>query len=109
MPINDANTKRKPNCIIIGGGLAGLAAATRCVRHGITPIVLEKRGYLGGRAFSFTDRETGMVVDNGQHIFLGACTDYIEFISEIGASDSVYEQERLDVPVLKDGVVSRLG
>lgn len=100
---------RKPTSIIIGGGLAGLAAASRSIRHGIRPTVLEKRGYLGGRAFSFTDRETGVVVDNGQHIFLGACTDYIDFISEIGARDSIYEQERLDVPVLKNGVVSRLG
>lgn len=104
-----ASETGKPTSIVIGGGLAGLAAATRCIRRGITPTVLEKRGYLGGRAFSFTDRETGVVVDNGQHIFLGACTDYIDFISEIGARDSIFEQERLDVPALKDGRVSRLG
>lgn len=104
-----ASETRKPTSIIIGGGLAGLAAATRSIRHGITPTVLEKRGYLGGRAFSFTDRETGVVVDNGQHIFLGACTNYTDFISEIGARGSIFEQERLDVPALKNGVVSRLG
>jgi squalene-associated FAD-dependent desaturase len=104
-----ASETRKPTSIIIGGGLAGLAAATRSIRHGITPMLLEKRGYLGGRAFSFTDRETGIVVDNGQHIFLGACTDYIDFISEIGARGSLFEQKRLEVPALKNGVVSRLG
>ena len=94
--------------VIVGGGLAGLAAATRCARLGLSPIVLEKRGYLGGRAFSFVDRDTGVEVDNGQHVFVGACTEYREFLQEIGAWHLVYEQPRLDIPVLRDGVVSRL-
>ncbi len=94
--------------VIVGGGLAGLAAAVRCTRLGLQPIVLEKRAYLGGRAFSFVDRETGVEVDNGQHVFVGACTEYRAFLKEIGAWDKVHVQRRLEVPVLRNGSVSRL-
>lgn len=93
---------------IVGGGLAGLAAAARAVRLGWSPIVLEQRPYLGGRAFSFIDRETGIEVDNGQHVFLGACAEYMEFLKEIGAWDNVTIQDRLDIPVTKGGRTSRL-
>ncbi len=99
----------RPRAVIVGGGIAGLAAAVRCLRRGITPIVLEKRGFLGGRAFSFVDRETNTVVDNGQHVFVGACTAYRVFLEEIGADSNAFEQTRLEVPVLKDGNISTLG
>lgn len=106
--VGAAPTATVPRVVIVGGGLAGLAAAIRCTRLGLKPIVLEKRAYLGGRAFSFVDRETGVEVDNGQHIFVGANTEYRAFLQEIGAWDKVYEQPRLDIPVLRDGTVSRL-
>jgi squalene-associated FAD-dependent desaturase len=70
--------------------------------------VLEKRPYLGGRAFSFVDRETQIEVDNGQHVFLGACTEYIAFLKEIGAWGNVVLQDRLDIPVMRNGKLSRL-
>ena len=47
--------------LIIGGGLAGLAAATALAPRGIRVTVLESRNRLGGRAGSFVD------VGSGQH------------------------------------------
>jgi squalene-associated FAD-dependent desaturase len=94
--------------VIVGGGLAGLAAAVAAARQGWSPLVLEKRPYLGGRAFSFVDRETGVEVDNGQHVFLGACTEYIAFLKKIGAWGNVVLQDRLDIPVVRNGRTSRL-
>jgi squalene-associated FAD-dependent desaturase len=100
---------KRPRAAIVGGGVAGLAAAVRCLHHGITPIVLEKRGVLGGRAFSFIDRETNTEIDNDQHVYVGACTAYRAFLKEIGADTAAFEQTRLKVPVLKDGEISTLG
>ena len=57
--------------VVLGGGLAGMAAAWRLSRLGHDVTLVERRPYLGGRAFSFTDRESGVQVDNGQHVFLG--------------------------------------
>ena len=37
-------------------------------------LVLEARARLGGRATAFPDRETGELVDNGQHVLLGCYT-----------------------------------
>ncbi|MBM3959641.1 MAG: phytoene dehydrogenase [SAR202 cluster bacterium] len=98
----------RPRVAVVGGGLAGLATAVRALGLGWTPIVLEKRPYLGGRAFSFVDRETGVEVDNGQHVFLGACTEYMAFLREIGAWENVALQDRLDIPVSRNGQVARL-
>ncbi|MEY4103247.1 MAG: NAD(P)-binding Rossmann-like domain, partial [Planctomycetota bacterium] len=44
---------------IVGGGIAGLAAALRVAEAGDRPIVIETRGKLGGRATSFEDARTG--------------------------------------------------
>ncbi|MEX0763395.1 MAG: hydroxysqualene dehydroxylase HpnE [Dehalococcoidia bacterium] len=93
---------------VVGGGLAGQAAAVRVARDGGHPVLLEKRPFLGGRAFSFVDRETGVEVDNGQHVFVGACVQYQEFLKEVGAWSNVRLPRRLDAPVLLNGRISRL-
>ena len=94
--------------VIIGGGIAGLAAAVRLIQLGIKPIVLEKRPFLGGRAYSFTDSETGIEIDNGQHVFVGACDQYQQYIADIGASDQIRLEDRIGFPVLKNGKTSWL-
>ena len=99
---------RRKTVVIIGGGLAGLAAAVRLIQMGHRPVVLEKRPFLGGRAFSFTDPETGVEVDNGQHVFVGACREYQQFLKDIGAWDRVRMPLRLDTLVLKGGAAARL-
>jgi len=45
--------------IVIGGGVAGLAAATSLAARGARVIVVEARPHLGGRASSFVDPSTG--------------------------------------------------
>jgi squalene-associated FAD-dependent desaturase len=91
--------------VVIGGGLAGITAALDCARGGAEVTLLEARGRLGGAAYSFTRGE--LVVDNGQHVFLRCCTAYRELLEELGASDLVALQDRLEVPVL--GAGGRLG
>ncbi|HEX3770351.1 MAG TPA: FAD-dependent oxidoreductase [Polyangiaceae bacterium] len=42
--------------IIVGGGLAGLTAATLCARRGLSAVLLERAGALGGRAQTTLER-----------------------------------------------------
>jgi squalene-associated FAD-dependent desaturase len=45
----------------------------------------------------------GLHVDNGQHVFLRCCREYLSFLDRIGARRDVTLQERLDIPVLAPG------
>lgn len=97
------------DAIVIGGGFAGLAAATRLVEGGARVLLLEARPTLGGRATAFTDPGTGERVDNGQHVLLGCYRDTFQFLRRIGAIDHVHVQERLTVDIVdRDGRASRL-
>lgn len=70
--------------IIVGGGLAGLAAATALAERRIPVTLLESRPRLGGRASSFTDRATGTQIDNCQHVSMGCCTNFQKFCDNLG-------------------------
>jgi len=87
--------------VVVGGGLAGIAAALDCARGGASVTLLESRGRLGGAAYSFV--RDGIVADNGQHVFLRCCTAYRELLEELGASDLMALQPRLEIPVLAPG------
>src|ERR1700740_1672478 len=70
--------------VIIGGGLAGLAAATVLAPRGVRVRLLEARGGLGGRAGSFQDAASGQLVDACQHVSMGCCTNFAYFCRTIG-------------------------
>ncbi len=89
--------------VIIGGGFAGLAAGTRLAERGARVTVLERRGFLGGRAYSFVDPTTGDVVDNGQHLFLGCYHHTIQFLKRIGTIDKLKIQDAPQVQFLNGG------
>ena len=92
---------RSRSVTVIGGGLAGIAAALRCAGEGATVTLLESRARLGGAAYSF-DRD-GLRMDNGQHVFLRCCVGYRTLLAEIGAEDLVALQPRLRITVLAPG------
>lgn len=96
--------------VVIGGGLAGTAAALRLADSGLRTTLLESRPRLGGLAFSFSRASPvgRLTVDNGQHVHLRCCTAYQWFLDRIGASHLVPLQRRLDVPVL-DAATGRAG
>ena len=86
--------------MVIGGGLAGIAAACSLADRGVPVTLLEKRPYLGGRAFSFPDAETGRHIDNGQHIYLGCCTAYTGLLQRLGVFDRTTLQPRMRAVVV---------
>jgi squalene-associated FAD-dependent desaturase len=95
--------------IVIGAGVAGLSAAVRAARDGARVLVLEARSRLGGRATAFPDRETGEVVDNGQHVLLGCYTETLAFLRDVDALGHVRAQPQLAVTMIdRAGRRSRL-
>jgi squalene-hopene/tetraprenyl-beta-curcumene cyclase len=92
---------------VIGGGLAGLSAALRLKDAGIGVELFERSRLLGGRATSF--EIDGVEVDNGQHVFLACCTDFIAFAQAVGMNGQLRLQDRFDARVLaRDGKSGRL-
>ncbi len=75
--------------VVVGGGLAGLAAALRLAEAGRRVEVLETRPRLGGRATSFEDPRSGRILDNCQHVVLGCCTNLLDFYERIGVLDEI--------------------
>ena len=65
-------------------------------------LVLEARGELGGRATAFIDRETGELVDNGQHVLFGCYRETFRLLRRIGAEGNVRMQPSLEVPYLDE-------
>jgi squalene-associated FAD-dependent desaturase len=89
---------------VVGGGLAGLAAALDLVDAGHEVTVLEARPTLGGAVQTLPEREgdPGAPPDNGQHIALGCFTEYLRFLARIGESGS-FLRTRLGLPVVDEG------
>jgi squalene-associated FAD-dependent desaturase len=83
-------TQNSPTVAIVGGGLAGLAAACALSNVGYKVTLFEKRPFLGGRASSWEHPGTGEVVDNCQHVLFRVCTNLVEFYERIGVADEIH-------------------
>lgn len=90
-----------PRVAVVGGGLAGLAAALALADRGVRVTLVEGRPRLGGATYSF--RREGMWIDNGQHVFLRCCTAYRSFLARLGVEEDVVLQKRLAIPVVAPG------
>jgi squalene-associated FAD-dependent desaturase len=91
---------------VIGGGLAGLTAAIALSEAGASVTLLEARPRLGGATCSFS--RDGLIVDNGQHVFLRCCTAYRGLLARLGMAGSVTLQDRFDITVASPGGRARL-
>jgi squalene-associated FAD-dependent desaturase len=92
---------------VVGGGLAGLAAGLALKAAGAHVELFERSRILGGRATSF--EIDGVEVDNGQHVFLACCTEFINFAKAVGMSGQLHLQERFDATILaRSGKAGRL-
>jgi uncharacterized protein with NAD-binding domain and iron-sulfur cluster len=90
-----------PRVAVIGGGLAGITAAIALAEAGAAVTLLEARPRLGGATCSFA--RDGLVVDTGQHIYLGCCTAYRGLLDTLGMTAHAPIQDRFDVTVLAPG------
>src|SRR5262245_9210548 len=88
---------------VVGGGLAGLAAALDLMDSGVDVTLYEARPTLGGAVQTLPERESDPQPppDNGQHIALGCFTEYLRFLDRVGEGGS-YLRTRLALPVLDE-------
>src|SRR5271163_4389486 len=75
--------------IVVGGGLAGIAASAALTSAGFSVTLIEARRELGGRAGSFEDPQTGQLLDNCQHVLLGCCTNLLDLYRRLGVLDQI--------------------
>lgn len=80
---------------IVGGGLAGMAAALALAENGCQVDLFEQCRRLGGRVASFRDSETGEPVDHCMHVAMGCCTNFLDFIGRAGLKACFDRHRRL--------------
>jgi len=88
-PDEKSRRAAKAKIAVVGGGVAGLAAACALADDGCEVTVYERKPFLGGRACSYDHPGVGQVVDNSQHILLGCCTNLREFYQRLGVADKI--------------------
>ena len=75
---------------VVGGGVAGMSAACALAEAGLRVQLVERRGYLGGRASSYLHPGVNEVIDNCQHVLFGCCTNLVGFYKRIGVAERIY-------------------
>lgn len=73
------------DCLIVGGGVAGLAAAYEATRQGLTVRLLEAGERVGGVVY--TERFDGWVVDGGPDAILAQKPAAVALCRELGIAD----------------------
>lgn len=102
----DQGTKK--TVTVIGGGVAGMSAACALAEAGFAVELVERRGYLGGRASSYLHPGVGEVIDNCQHALIGAYTNLMGFYGRVGVADKIHWTQEMTM-IEPGGRRSRLG
>jgi zeta-carotene desaturase len=84
------NPSSQQSVTIIGAGVAGMSAACALAEAGLRVQLVERRGYLGGRASSYLHPGTNEVIDNCQHALIGAYTNLLGFYRRVGVEGMIH-------------------
>jgi squalene synthase HpnD len=84
--------------VVLGAGYAGLTAAAELILRGHDVTLIEGRALLGGRAHSFIEAKSGLMLDNGQHILMGCYHETLRLLRKMGVMDRLYSPPSLAVP-----------
>ncbi|MCA8941687.1 MAG: hydroxysqualene dehydroxylase HpnE [Planctomycetes bacterium] len=97
--------------VVLGGGVAGIAAAFALRDRGVDVELIESRGWLGGRAFTVPQRgELDAPIDNGPHVILGCYDHFRRLLRRIGSDDRFERTPALRLAFVdRDGERSVLG
>jgi zeta-carotene desaturase len=80
------------DCIVIGGGLSGMAAAAALGEAGLSVQLFESKGFLGGRAASYpqpSPHPDPELIDNCQHILLRCCVNLLDFYRRLNVAGQI--------------------
>jgi hydroxysqualene dehydroxylase len=96
---------------VVGGGLAGLAAAFELADAGNEVTIFEARPTLGGKVQTLParDGDPEPPPDNGQHIALGCFDEYLGFLERIGSRGEIARRPFELTVIDEGGRVARIG
>jgi squalene synthase HpnD len=94
--------------VVLGAGYAGLTAAAELVMRGHDVTLVEGRALLGGRAHSFVDTKSGLILDNGQHVLMGCYHETLALLKQLGVKDRLYAPPKMQVPFVSEKGTSLL-
>ncbi len=97
----------KEQVVIIGGGWAGLSSAIRLKEKAIPVKLFEASRQLGGRARCI--KYKNLILDNGQHILLGSCTEVLSLFKLLEIQESHYlKRQTLNLDLLSTDKINKL-
>jgi zeta-carotene desaturase len=94
--------------IIIGAGVSGISAAIHLIKNNISVILLEAKEKPGGRLYSLTDAKTGDVIDNGQHLLMGAYLNFLSLLKDLKSDNQLFIQNYLHIPFYGNNIYDEL-
>jgi squalene-associated FAD-dependent desaturase len=89
----DRSVSAGRSVIVVGAGVAGLAAAVALAGDGASVTMLERRPYVGGRACSYPHPALNEVVDS-QHVVVGCCSNLIDLCNASGLAQKIRWYDR---------------
>ena len=90
---------------VIGGGLAGLSAATTLAERGVPVTLSEGAAQAGGRCRSYVDPQLDLMIDNGNHLVLSGNRAVNAYLQRLGTQDRLAGPDSADLAFmdLRDG------
>jgi hydroxysqualene dehydroxylase len=88
------------DCIVLGAGVSGIHSALLLAQQNKRVLLLESTLYIGGRARSFIDKQSGDCIDNGQHALMGCYTHFLSILSTLKTDSLLHRQHHLSVPFM---------
>lgn len=82
------NGAAQSDVIVVGAGVAGLSASAALAESGAKVTLLERRPYIGGRAYSYDHPAIEETIDS-QHVVLGCCTNILDLCRRAGMTDRI--------------------
>src|ERR1700761_3673745 len=86
--------------VVVGAGVAGLAAAVALSGAGARVVLVERKAYVGGRAYSYLHPALNEVIDS-QHVLLGCCTNLVDLCRQAGTERKIRWYDA--IPFLEPG------
>ncbi|HRP01845.1 MAG TPA: hydroxysqualene dehydroxylase HpnE [Candidatus Kapabacteria bacterium] len=102
------NKQLNNDVTIIGAGVAGICAANNLLNNGYSVTLIEQRELPGGRINSILDGRSGDVIDNSQHLLMGAYKEFLELLKDLGTYQYLKFLDEIDLRLYSSNKIFHL-